>query len=95
MRFALLGDDPRLLPLARVIATDPEHELAWVGELPADAPLRRLAPAATWDEPWENLLDIGLVDGVLVGRGQDETLRSDQLRKLVQAGVPLLLAQPI
>ena len=44
---------------------------------------------------WEALLDLELVDAVVVARGPDEDRRAEQLRKLIQTGVPLLVSHPV
>ena len=94
MKFALLGDDPQALALARAAAYGP-HQLAWIGEAAGAADLlRTIAPRATRDTPWESLLDNRTADVVIVGRSADEDRRADQLRKLVQVGVPLLVTHP-
>ncbi len=95
MRFALLGEDPLLMSLASA-ARRLGHTLAWAGEL-GDAPADDLARLAISDEdtPWERLLDGDLVDAVFVGRGADEDRRADQIRKLVQAEIPLLVVHPV
>jgi predicted dehydrogenase len=46
-------------------------------------------------DAWEALLDLGLLDGVVVARGPDEDRRAEQLRKLIQVGVPLLVSHPV
>lgn len=95
MRFALLGDDPELHALAAA-AAGLRPELIWVGEADAEGPLRDLAPNARWGDSWELLLNLPRLDGVLVGRATDaEEARAEMLRKLIQAGVPLLVVHPV
>ena len=48
--------------------------------------------------PWESLMAGGQIDAVVVASAGDdaaEELRTEQLRKLVQEGVPLLVAHPV
>lgn len=95
MKFALLGADDDTLKLAAAAARSREHELVSahdVGE--AAAAIRQFAPRATIDEHWEGLLSGARNEAVIVGRGADD-VRADQLRKLVQAGVPLVVSHPI
>jgi len=95
MRFALLGEDPFLISLASA-AQRLGHTLAWAGEV-GNARSDDLAQFAIGaeDTPWERLLDGDLVDAVFVGRGVDEDRRADQIRKLVQAEIPLLVVHPV
>ena len=99
MKLALLGCDPDALQLVRYVARDPAHQL--VGVFEADdfrADLQRLAPAAAWGGEWESLLASTDVEAVIVARnerpGPNDDVRADQLRKLVQGAVPLLLVHP-
>src|SRR5207249_4805185 len=57
--------------------------------------LRAILPARTPELEWEVLLHGRLVDAVIVAHGPDQELRAEELRKLVQAGVPLLVAHPV
>lgn len=95
MKFALLGTDPDALALARAVARSPEHQLVWAHEL-ADAgdAVRAAAPVAQIAEHWEGLLDGSLADVVIVARAVDQEIRGEQLRKLAQAGVPLIASHP-
>ena len=95
MRFALLGEDPLLISLASA-ARRLGHTVVWTGEL-GDVQSDDLARCAisAEDTPWERLLDGDLVDAVFVGRGVDDDRRADQIRKLVQAEIPLLIVHPV
>lgn len=96
MRIALLGLSDETLPLARAILARPELPLAWASELGEHrAEIARLAPLTTLDEPWETLIAGASADLVIVSRGPDEELRAEQLRKLIAAGVPLVVEHPI
>ena len=96
MKFALLGADLPALTLARAVAESHEHELVWAGELGEAGPLfRALAPQAVQSDAWESLLAAAEVDAVIVARAEDDDQRADQLRKLVQEGIPLLVSHPI
>jgi myo-inositol 2-dehydrogenase/D-chiro-inositol 1-dehydrogenase len=95
MRFALLGVDVDTLPLAEAIAGTGQHQIVWYSESDTmGAALSRLAPAAEPAADWESLLTGQVADAVVVGRAENEDLRADQLRKLVTAAIPLLIAHP-
>ncbi|MBL8799240.1 MAG: hypothetical protein JNM56_35465, partial [Planctomycetia bacterium] len=96
MKLALLGDDAETLHAARAVAASGQHALVWICDCdPAAAKdLVRLAPTAKWTGDWESLLSGQVADAVLVGRGPDQERRADQLRKLVQAGVPTVVVHP-
>ena len=95
MKFALLGDDPQAVALVRA-AVAGGHELVWIGEVRTSADvLQTIAPHAERSDLWESLLDHRTADVVIVGQSDDEDRLADQLRKLVQAGVPLLVSHPV
>jgi predicted dehydrogenase len=97
MKLAILGTDPDIIALVEA-ALAAGHAVAWLGDVRRDdAPaLERLLPGLRESADWESLLDHALVDAVLVGRGQtDETLRAEQLKRLVADVMPVLAVQPI
>ena len=96
MKFSLLGADADALKLAAAAARSHEHELVSAHDVgDAAAAIREFAPLASIDEHWEGLLSGSPCEAVIVGRGADDDARADQLRKLVQAGVPLVISHPI
>ena len=96
MKFALLGADADALKLAAAAARGPKHELVSAHDVGlAAAAIREFAPRAKIVEHWEELLSGAACEAVIVGRGADDDARADQLRKLVQAGVPLVISHPI
>ncbi|HEX7377692.1 MAG TPA: hypothetical protein VF278_11300 [Pirellulales bacterium] len=96
MKFALLGCDHDTLQLATAIARDPAHALVWAHDLSVHGPaLRAAAPGLLVAEHWEGLLGETIADVVLVARAADQQLRTDQLRKLAQVGVPMLVSHPV
>ena len=96
MNLALLGSDAPSRELVRAAAASGEHRLVWGCELgDFEAEFRRLAPAAGISQHWESLLSGELADGLIVARGSDDDQRADQLRKLVQAGLPMLVSHPV
>jgi len=95
MRFAFLGADPQTLMLAQGLVAAGRDEIAWTygtGEMYAQ--LRRLAPRAIAANQWEDLLAAANLDAVVVARHAEQELLLDQMRKLVQARVPLVVAHP-
>ena len=96
MRFALLGIDADTLELAEWVARSSAHQLVWACEADAAAgTLKTFSPKIQISNFWEGLLAGSTADAVIVARGANADERADQLRKLVQAAVPLLLAHPI
>src|SRR5690606_24569760 len=100
IRVAFLGTDDFTPALLRGVIANPRLELAGIcefdsgqqeqaGEIPAVLGLiRRIAQ-------WETLLDEGQIDAVVVARGGDADLRTEQLRKLVQVEKPTLVSHPV
>ncbi|MDX1943778.1 MAG: hypothetical protein SFU86_00100 [Pirellulaceae bacterium] len=104
MKLALLGADDEALALVAA-AQKMGHDLVAafdVGQF--RKPLLGLEPGVRLDEQWESLLLGGRADAVIVARGLaglaattgigDEERRADQLRKLAQAGIPLVVLCP-
>jgi len=95
MRFALLGADPDAFDLARAVTDGGEHTLVSAHDLgEREALARRALPGVRLAEHWEGLL-AGEVDAVIVTRAADDDLRAEQLRKLMQAAVPLVVSHPV
>jgi predicted dehydrogenase len=96
MKFALLGIDADALELAQAVVASSEHVLSSACEVEgAEDQLRAIAPRVQIVEFWESLLSSDTADAVIVSRSADSDLRAEQLRKLVQAGVPLILTHPV
>ncbi|HEY4312412.1 MAG TPA: hypothetical protein VGN12_23390 [Pirellulales bacterium] len=96
MKFALLGFDADSLELAHGIARHPAHQLTSGCEVNgAESELRTIAPHLQIVEFWEALLASDTAEAVIVSYGANSDERADQLRKLVQAGVPLILTHPV
>ena len=95
MNFALLGGDLLSRELARAIAANARHRLVWGSELgDFEAEFRQLAPAATIALHWETLLADSTADALVIGLSNDEEARAEQLRKLLQAGLPMIAVHP-
>lgn len=95
MRFALLGIDADTLLLVEQLANRGEHELTTAHVVGADRErLRGSLPKLQLADDWEALLTGEATDVVIVSRGDSPDARADQLRKLIQAGMPLVVSLP-
>ena len=96
MNIALLGIDDDTLDLAQA-ALEAGHALVAAYDVDAagSEALRKLLPRIEISEAWENLLSREAADAVIVARASDDDRRADQLRKLVQEGVPMIVAHPV
>ncbi len=97
MKLAALGTDSDVLALLEA-AQQARHEVVWLGDVrPEDMPgVQRLFPGLEVSADWESLLDHGLVDAVLVGRGTtDDVLQAEQLKRLVAGLMPVLAIHPV
>jgi predicted dehydrogenase len=103
MKFALLGYSRESLPLVRGVAREGHEIFAAYEAASGKDQLRTFLPDLHILGGWENLLGEHRVDAVLVaGPWLPDALpadireqRDDQLRKLIQAGMPLLVVPPI
>jgi myo-inositol 2-dehydrogenase/D-chiro-inositol 1-dehydrogenase len=96
MKFALLGCDPDTLDLALAVARSDEHELSWAHDLgPHEPAVRSASPGLLLAEHWEDLLGGSAADVVIVSRAGDQELRTEQLRKLTQAGITMVVSHPV
>jgi hypothetical protein len=105
MKLALLGCDEETLALLRGAIAAGDHALVAAYDTAELKPrVLALVPLVRLDEDWETLLLGSLADVVIVARGRLDPSRStgfaaderrnDQLRKLVQEGVPLVVIHP-
>lgn len=99
MNIATLGFDNHILSFAEQIAQSPSDELTACFEAgTGQTSLAAVAPRATFADAWEILLDGSVADVVIVAArpaaSADRELRDEQLKKLVQAGLDLILVQP-
>ncbi len=99
MRIALLGLDPRSPAIVRAILADHRLTLSGIwqdeGGPDADELLGAVASRLKRVPVWESLLDDEQFDAVIVARAADEDERVEQLRKLIQTGMPILVAHPV
>ena len=105
MKLALLGADAEALELIEFETRGGAHTLVAAFDFGEHAAaIRDIAPDVSLDEDWESLLLGSRVDLVIVGRGQprwsdvtgipDAERRGEQLRKLAQAAIPMLVFCP-
>ena len=97
MHLAFLGVCPESVDLARA-AGSLGHRLTWF--LPDERPSDEIAGVGGKMQPfgqWETLLDAPDIDGIVLASAVPEEveLRSDQWRRLAQAGTRLLVVHPI
>jgi predicted dehydrogenase len=96
MRFSLIGCNAESLQIVEAIARWGNHSVTSIYN--ADDQRRKLfelVPDARWEDHWESLLVAGESDAVIVAFHGDELTLEDQLRKLAQAAVPMIVAHPI
>jgi predicted dehydrogenase len=100
MKFATLGCDDMIPCVARWIKQQSAHDIVAVfdaGECGAE--LLALFPHAATGEGWESLLAGRDVDAVIVSARPHapelQQARAEQLRRLVQEAVPMLLIHPV
>ncbi len=99
MNVATLGSDEHLLELVDWIQRSERHRIVASYDLPSGThELRQWVPKTGNDSSWEVLVENPEVDAVLIaGRRphrEERERRMEQLRRLVQAGVPLVLVHP-
>lgn len=96
MKLALLGCDDDLARLVARAVRDRTHSVVAARVEPAwRERLSTVIPACEWLEGWESLLAEDRVDAVLVGRERVAGDGTEALKKLVQAGVPILATHPL
>jgi hypothetical protein len=99
MRLALLGGDDTVLGLARAAMADGHRVTCLCDTGAALIPLREIAPLARVTTGWESLVEggggeSGPTYAVLVAGADSGEERLEQLRRLTQDGVALLVAHP-
>jgi hypothetical protein len=105
MKLALIGADEDALALAAWAVVQGGHDLVAAYDSEAcSRQLQAIVPRVALSENWEELFLESSADAVIVGRGGKEAAaranidpaerRADQLRKLVQAAVPMIVGCP-
>ncbi len=101
LRIALLGIDGTTACVVRAILQSKRFELVGACEAEdcsdhaAAEMFRPFLGRLRLLDAWESLLDTEQIDAVVVARAADEDRRAEQLRKLIQAGTPLLASHPV
>ncbi|MGY8770809.1 MAG: hypothetical protein ACKVH8_20555 [Pirellulales bacterium] len=92
MKLALIGANSASLEL---LANATGHQLvSYVDHGSYQAEILKLFPQAKSENSWEELLASLEIDAVIVANKVETNASEDQLRKLVQEAVPLLLIHP-
>ncbi len=95
MRFALLGSGSDALKIVAALRQSGQHEIVAHFEAPDLEPDQTSSPGLAEDQnSWESLLCGTSADALIVGNTLEPEQRADQLRKLVQASVPMILVHP-
>ncbi len=95
MKLALLGIDEAIVSLAKAAMRTGHDQIVMVDALADRArEISAIAPNAKLVADWEAMLDTTQVDAVLIAADQS-TMRIEQLRRLIQAGIPVLVAHPV
>ncbi|WP_166820558.1 hypothetical protein [Thalassoroseus pseudoceratinae] len=90
MRFALVGDDPAMLPLVQAIGDSERHELTHAtlsGDITTD--LLQLVPQVKIVDDWSELLVLKELDTVLVGGSAASVLEA--ARRLAGEGISMMV----
>ncbi|HXY37898.1 MAG TPA: hypothetical protein VEI07_26965, partial [Planctomycetaceae bacterium] len=91
MNFALVGDDPEILPLFSAIAESTTHRLACAALLGGlESQVRQIAPEVRVFPRWDAIVTAGQIDAVLVCGSAEAVLEA--ARQLAAAGNRLLIA---
>jgi hypothetical protein len=98
VKLALLGADSDMLDLLRTLAESADRIIVAYG-VPENfrQPIQDLSPLVQFRDDWEALLHESVADALIVAsrRGSDVAAqRSEQLRKVAQSGMPLLVIHP-
>jgi predicted dehydrogenase len=98
IRVAFLGADESTHDCLRAVLASRRFELVGLCEFDPQSlgaaelpPIERVRAIANW----ETLLEDGQIDAVVVARGENSDLRTEQLRKLIQVEKPLLVSHPV
>lgn len=101
MKLALLGADDETIALVAELAKYPDHQLVAAHQIPEPYVdrLRELAPNVELRDNWEALLHESVAHALIVAAHSQlapeaREQRAEQLRKLTQAGFPMLATVP-
>lgn len=96
MKYAILGHGTEATQIQRVLREQPDAEIVYASEPSRTADREPTKPFFVCDdiEKWESLLSGSLADAVIFSEDPTVELAGDQLRKLVQVGLPVLAIHP-
>ncbi len=95
MRIALLGADDVTLAVAAAAVRIGRDQIVQAADVEGHvAELAKLISGLRIDDDWERLLDSSAIDAVIVAANQPAA-RVEQLRRLIQIGMPTLVSHPI
>ncbi len=95
VRIALLGADDVTLAVAAAAVRIGRDQIVQAAAVEGRAAeLAKLIPGLRIDDDWERLLDSNAIDAVIVAADQPAA-RVEQLRRLIQIGMPTLVSHPI
>jgi len=95
MQLALLGVDDETFALAAAAARTGEDQIVMIDALAhRAAEAAAVSPRARLVDDWNAMLDSQNIDAVLVAADEPAT-RVDQLRRLIQLGMPVLVSHPV
>lgn len=99
MKLALVGADPELVRIAHWIHSESDHRVIAIHNAGRfEEELFSLFPKVRPGEDWHALLANDAVDAALISRRPDDDnqllQRADQLKKMIDAKVPLLVMHP-
>ena len=95
MQLALLGIDDQILALAAAAVRSGEDQIVMIDALAhRAAEAAAISPHARLVGDWDAMLDSHHVDAVLVAADEPVT-RVDQLRRLIQLRMPVLVSHPV
>jgi myo-inositol 2-dehydrogenase/D-chiro-inositol 1-dehydrogenase len=96
MRIALLGWDQTAGVFLAQLAGIPQHDVSRACDLGSDADaFQRQFPHVLIESSWEGMLTGNDADIVFVARGEDDELRYDQIKKLLQEDMAVVASHPI
>jgi myo-inositol 2-dehydrogenase/D-chiro-inositol 1-dehydrogenase len=95
MQLALLGIDDQTVALVAAVAGSGEDQIVMIDALARRAAeAAAICPRAQLVDDWNAMLDSQKVDAVLVA-ADEPAMRIDQLRRLIQLRMPVLVSHPV
>ncbi|MDZ4821275.1 MAG: hypothetical protein SGJ20_20125 [Planctomycetota bacterium] len=98
MKLAILGIDDTVERLVEIALRDSKNQLVYIADIDSKRTVSHWKENGAQKVDWEYLLAGNAkqrgFDALIVAAGGNSEVRMDQLRKLVQAAVPLLVVHP-